>query len=260
VAGDAGELAATFSPVVRRAIARRSGAVQVTRTLHCAGAGESEVAEIVDAALDLPGDVRLAYLAGGGLVRVRLTASGPDAAAAEALLEPHALRAAQALGPRVYGRDDDTLAGVVLQRLHEAGQTVAVAESLTAGLLGAALTEPAGSSDVFRGGVQVYATDLKTTLAGVPAEVLAAHGAVSPQTAAALAAGVRERLDATWGVGLTGVAGPDGQEGHPPGTLHVGVSGPQREVVRSVRLPGDRARVRLIAVNVALEVLRRQLT
>lgn len=257
--GPPAELAATFSPVVRRAIARRSGSAQVTRTLHCAGAGESEVAEVVDAVLDLPTTVRLSYLAGGGPVRVRLTASGPDADAAGELLAPYVETAAKALGDRVFGRDDDTLAGVVLQRLREAGQTVVVAESLTAGLLGAALTEPAGSSDVFRGGVQVYATDLKGSLAGVPDAVLAEHGAVSAETAAALAAGVRDRLGGTWGVSLTGVAGPDEQEGHPPGTLHVGVCGPERQVVRSLRLPGDRSRVRGLAVNVALEVLRRQL-
>jgi len=108
--------------------------------------------------------------------------------------------------------------------------------------------------------VQVYATDLKTTLAGVPDGVLAEHGAVSPQTAQALAEGVRDRLGATYGLALTGVAGPDAQEGHPPGTLHVAVAGPYGVQVRSVRLPGDRQRVRLLAVNAGLDLLRRVLT
>jgi nicotinamide-nucleotide amidase len=254
------ELAATLSPVVLRALGKRSGAVLVTRVLRCAGAGESAVAEVVDGALDLPPSVRLAYLAGGGVVQVRLSTPAATVADGEAVLEPFLAAAEQALGSRVFGRDDDTLAGVVLQRLAGAGQTVAVAESLTAGLLGAALTEPAGSSVVFRGGLQVYATDLKARLAGVPEDLLAAHGAVSAETATALAAGVRERLDATWGVALTGVAGPDPQEGHPPGTLHVAVSGPTGDVARSLRLPGDRARVRLLAVSAALDLLRRRLS
>jgi nicotinamide-nucleotide amidase len=253
------ELAATFSPVVRQALAKRSGSVVVTRTVLCAGAGESEVAEVVDDLLDLPDEVRLAYLAGGGTVRVRLTTAAADTRTADARLAPYAAAVESALGVRVFGRDDDTLAAVVLDRLRAEGQTVAVAESLTAGLLGATLTEPPGSSDVFRGGVQVYATDLKARLAGVPDDVLARHGAVSAETAAALAAGVRSRLDATWGVALTGVAGPDAQEGHPPGTLHVAVSGPTGNAVRSLRVPGDRVRVRLLAVTAGLDLLRRQL-
>jgi len=108
--------------------------------------------------------------------------------------------------------------------------------------------------------VQVYATDLKATLAGVPADVLAQYGAVSTQTAAALAEGVRERLGATYGLALTGVAGPDRQEDQPPGTLHVAVAGPEGTVTRSARLPGDRARVRLLAVTAGLDLLRRQLS
>jgi nicotinamide-nucleotide amidase len=167
---------------------------------------------------------------------------------------------AEALGDRVFGRDDETLAEVVLRRLRDRGETVAVAESLTGGMLGAALTDPPGSSAVFRGGAQVYATDLKASLAGVPEQVLAVSGAVSAETAAALATGIRERLSATWGVGVTGVAGPDEQEGHPAGTVHVAVAGPRGATSRAVRLPGDRARVRVLAVSAALDLLRRQVS
>jgi nicotinamide-nucleotide amidase len=252
------ELAAVLSADVLADIAAGSGAVVVTRTLRCAGAGESTVAERVDPVLDLPPDVDLAYLAGGGIVRVRLTTAAATVADARTVLDPLVTRATDALGELVFGEDDDTLPDVVLRRLRARGETVAVAESLTAGLLGAALTEPAGSSAVFRGGVQVYATDLKAALAGVPDDVLAAHGAVSAQTATAMAAGVQRRLGADWGVALTGVAGPDPQEGRPPGTVHLAVHGP-RTAVRSARLPGDRARVRLLAVTAALDLLRRQL-
>ena len=253
------ELAAVMSGGVLAELAARSGSVVVTRTLHCAGVGESGVAEIVERAITVPDGVALAYLAGGALVRVRLTTAAATAEQADQVLSPLVERAAAALGDAVFGRDADSLAAVVVDRLRAAGATVAVAESLTAGLLGATLTEVAGSSAVFRGGVQVYATDLKASLAGVPEQVLAEHGAVSEQTAAALADGVRTRLDATYGVGLTGVAGPEPQEGHPVGTLHVALAGPSGVRHRSLRVPGDRQRVRLMAVTTALDLLRREL-
>ena len=252
------ELAAVFAGV-RSALAARTGAVGLTRTLHCAGLGESAVAEVVDRTITVPDGVDLAYLAGGAVVRVRLTTVAATTAQADAVLAPLVEPLAAALGDAVFGRDDDSLARVVVARLTAAGQTVAVAESLTAGLVGAALTEVAGSSAVFRGGVQVYATDLKASLAGVPQDVLDEHGAVSARTAEALAQAVRGRLGATYGLALTGVAGPDPQEGHPPGTLHVAVAGPDGTVSRSLRLPGDRARVRLLAVTAGLDLLRRQL-
>ncbi|HET6817836.1 MAG TPA: CinA family protein [Mycobacteriales bacterium] len=144
----------------------------------------------------------------------------------------------------------------VHQLLAAAGASVAVAESLTGGLLGAALTSMAGSSATFRGGVLVYATDLKETLGGVPGPLLDAEGAVSAEVAAAMAAGVRDRTGATYGVGLTGVAGPDLQEGHPAGTVFVAVAGPAGGQVRSLRLSGDRAAIRAGTVDAALEMLR----
>src|SRR4051812_20866112 len=118
-----------------------------------------------------------------------------------------------------------TSAAEVHQLLVRRDATVAVAESLTGGLLGAALTSTPGSSSTFRGGLVVYATDLKETLAGVPGPLLAAEGPVSAHVAAALAAGARDRLGATYGVGVTGVAGPDPQNGQPVGTVHVAVAG-----------------------------------
>lgn len=135
------------------------------------------------------------------------------------------------------------------------GETVAAAESLTAGLFCASLAEVPGASATLRGGVVVYATDLKTTLADVPAGLLAEHGPVSRPTAAALAEGVRLRCDATWGVGLTGVAGPDPVDGHGPGRVYVGISDGQRTDVVELDLPGDRAEVRGGAVAAAVQAL-----
>lgn len=136
------------------------------------------------------------------------------------------------------------------------GETVAVAESLTGGLTSAELTATAGASASFRGGLVVYATDLKASLADVPPELLERHGAVHPSVAAALAAGVRRRLGASWGLGLTGVAGPDPQDGQPVGTLHVGVAATDGEtVVRTMMLAGDRAAIRAAAVEAALSMV-----
>jgi nicotinamide-nucleotide amidase len=139
--------------------------------------------------------------------------------------------------------------------LRERGETVAVAESLTGGLLAAALTDTPGASATFRGGLVVYATDLKARLAGVPAPLLAAEGAVSPDVAAALAGGVRDRLTATYGVGLTGVAGPDPQDGVPVGTVYLGLATPHGGQVRKLALAGDRAAIRRGAVAAALALI-----
>jgi PncC family amidohydrolase len=157
-------------------------------------------------------------------------------------------------GPRAAPTGE--LAATAFRLLSQRAETVATAESLTAGLLGAALTTVAGSSATFRGGVIVYATDLKATLAGVPADLLDRCGPVSPEVAAALSTGVRDRLDATWGLALTGVAGPDQQDGRPVGTVFVGIAGPGGAAeARPLMLSGDRAAIREAAVDAALRVL-----
>jgi nicotinamide-nucleotide amidase len=135
------------------------------------------------------------------------------------------------------------------------GQTVATAESLTGGLVAAALTSVAGSSAVFVGGIVAYATSLKATLLGVPAGLLAEHGPVHQDVAAAMATGVRARLGADYGLATTGVAGPGPAEGKPAGTVFVAVSGPAKTVVSGLSLPGDRAAVRTASVEAVLLLL-----
>jgi len=135
------------------------------------------------------------------------------------------------------------------------GETLATAESLTGGMVGAALTDVAGVSAVYRGGVVVYATDLKAKLAGVPQELLDAVGPVHPDTAAALATGVRERLEATYGLATTGVAGPDPQAGVEAGTVYVAAAGPGSVQVRKLQLSGDRSAVRQATVEAALQLV-----
>jgi nicotinamide-nucleotide amidase len=146
-------------------------------------------------------------------------------------------------------------AAEVVGLLADRGETLAVAESLTGGLLAATIVDVPGASVAFRGGLVVYATELKATLAGVPAELLAARGPVDPEVAAALAAGARDRCGATWGLATTGVAGPEPQGGVAVGTVHVAVAGPAGATVRSLALPGDRPAIRSGAVSAALELL-----
>jgi nicotinamide-nucleotide amidase len=240
--------------VVLEELGQRSGTVLHTRTVHTSGLGEPTVAELVEQAVVVPAGIALAYLAGGGVVRVRFT--GPE----DEVLRGLADQVAAVLGDAVWGRDDDRLDEVLHRLLASRDATVAVAESLTGGLVGAELSRMAGSSATFRGSVVVYATDLKETLADVPGPLLESVGAVSAETAGALASGARERLGATYGIGVTGVAGPSEQEGQPVGTVHLAVSGPDGAVVRSRRFYGDRDRVRRLAVTGALDLLRRHLS
>jgi nicotinamide-nucleotide amidase len=150
----------------------------------------------------------------------------------------------------------DPRAVAVVRALTERGQTLATAESLTGGLIGAAITAVPGASAVYLGGLITYATDLKARLGGVPADLLAAAGPVSAQTAAAMASGAREATGADWAVAATGVAGPDPQDGHPPGEVWLGLSGPDG-IVRTVHLDltGGRAAVRAGTVVAALSQL-----
>jgi nicotinamide-nucleotide amidase len=258
------EMEAMFSASVLPELLSRAGepAVIVSRVIRTAGVWESAVAEKLGdevARLEEAGNPTIAFLAGGGQVRVRITAKAGTRSAAAQLAEPIEARVRELLGDAVYGADDDTLDGVVHDLLRARGETVAVAESLTGGMVGAALTDRAGASATFRGGVVAYATDLKAGALDVPEQLLADRGAVSPDVAAAMAAGVRRRLGATHGLALTGVAGPEESEGRPVGTVHIGLASPSGGAVRSVRVPGDRQRVRVLATVLGLDVLRRSL-
>lgn len=163
-----------------------------------------------------------------------------------------------------FRRQSPNFAVQAVQLLTEQGQTVATAESLTGGLLGAAITSVSGSSAVYRGGLVVYATDLKATLARVRTETLERHGAVSKQAAVEMAVGCAEVCGADWGLATTGVAGPDRQEGHPPGTVFLAVASFATKggqpvggniLTQQLDLKGDRAAVRNQTVFAAVELL-----
>lgn len=149
----------------------------------------------------------------------------------------------------------ELLAARCLEMLRSTGSTLATAESLTAGLIAATVAAVTGASDVLRGGLVAYATDVKTSVLGVGTDVVAKHGVVSGECASAMARGVRDLFDATWAVSATGVAGPDEQEGKPAGTVYVGVAGPGVDVARRLELSGTRAQIRLATVTAALDLL-----
>jgi nicotinamide-nucleotide amidase len=146
-------------------------------------------------------------------------------------------------------------AAAAVHRLVDRGETLATAESLTGGLVAAMIVEIPGVSAVYRGGLVVYATDLKATLAGVPEVLLAERGPVDPQVAVALAAGARDRCGADWGLATTGVAGPDPQDGKPVGLVYVAVASVSASAVRELKLGGNRADVRTESVTSVLRLL-----
>ena len=158
-------------------------------------------------------------------------------------------------GPTGVGLAGTGLAAQIVGLLTRRQQTVAVAESLTGGLLGAAITTIPGASAVFRGGVIAYATDVKAALLGVSAPLLAERGAVDPDVAGAMAAGVRERLGAAIGAATTGVAGPDAADGKPPGTVHIAVSSAGGTVVQTLALSGGRDEIRRDTVERSLRLM-----
>ena len=236
---------------------RRAGvtAVITSRVLKSWGESESRLAELladrIDA-LDRAGNPTIAFQASGieGL-KVRITAKAEDASAAGALIADEEARVRAIVGDAIFATDEQTMESVVLDLLRERGLSLAAAESLTGGLAGARLTAVPGASDVFRGAVVSYASEVKFDLLDVPVGPV-----VSTDAAKAMALGVRKRLGADVGIATTGVAGPAEQEGHPPGTVFLGLAyGDHVEALR-VRLPGDRRRVREYAVISVLNLLR----
>lgn len=244
-------------------LVRRSGttAVIASRVLRTWGTSESAIAEMVAPrldALDLPGapPATIAFLASGMEgIKVRVTAKAATHEAVVAVLDEEERQLRAILGDRVFGIDDDNMERVIARQLTAAGLTLAVAESLTGGLVASRLVSVPGASNWFRGGVVSYASQVKFDVLGVPEGPV-----VSAAAAIAMAEGVRDRLRADVGLGVTGVAGPDEQEGQPVGAVFVGIALPGRpsEAV-ALHLPGDRDRVRQYAAISLLDELRRRL-
>ena len=241
-------------------LARRAGVQSVirSRTLRTWGHSESGIAEVLAdriVELDALGNPTIAFLASGieGL-KVRVTAKADDDAAEESILEAELAVLAPILGDWTFSAEDESMETVVLGLLRERGLTLAVAESVTGGLVMARLTAAPGTSDVLKGGVVSYFSEVKYDLLDVPEGPV-----VSREAAKAMADGVRKLLEADVGLGVTGVAGPEEQEGQPVGTVFCGWAiGDDVDAVR-VQLPGDRRRVRDFATITLLDLLRRRL-
>jgi len=237
-------------------------AVIQSRVLRTWGASESALAEAVAERFDaLANDERvtIAFLASGiEGIKVRITARGDDDADAQLLLadEERTVRALieERLGDIIFGADDETMEDVVAKQLLARGLTLAVAESLTGGLIASRLVNVAGASKWFRGGVVSYASQVKFDVLGVPEGPV-----VSAEAAEAMASGVRKLLGADVGLSVTGVAGPEEQDGQVAGTVFVGIDLGDRVENVALRLPGDRPRVRAYSAISALDVLRRNL-
>lgn len=227
-------------------------------TLRTAGVWETVLATRLAPVAALEG-ISLAFLPSPSEVAVRLTAASPE------VLDKAAVMARELLGTVLYGTGGQSLASVVHELLAARGRDVAVAESLTGGLLGAELSSVPGSSETFAGGVTAYQTRLKHELLGVSADLLEARGAVDPEVAMQMAEGARERLGAFYGLGVTGVAGPASQDGKPVGTVHIGISGPEgsRAYTPYLPLPPDptqgRNDIRRMTVVQALDLLRHEI-
>lgn len=234
--------------------------VLVTQVLHVVGLTESRVDEIAAPIYRKAKGVSTTILFSLGQIELRLLASGRSTKEAQRRADRLGARLRKAIGTPVFGAGEETLELVVVRELRARGQRVALAESCTGGLVGHRITQVPGASDVLELGIVAYANWAKETLLDVPAELLARHGAVSEPVARAMAEGARRRANATWGLAVTGIAGPTGgSDAKPVGTTHVAVAGPGGATVRELRLPGPREQVKVLASQAALELLRRAL-
>ena len=228
-------------------------------TILTAGAGESTIAELIEAIEDsLPEHLSLAYLPNLGTVRLRLTTRGNDEEAMQAELEDYHQQIKAIIGDLIYGYGKEDLAAAVGRRLQVRGQTVVTAESCTGGAMAAAFTGNAGSSAYFLGGAVTYSNELKQNLLGVQARTLVQYGAVSEPTVREMAEGARERLGADYAIAASGIAGPGGgSEEKPVGTIWVAVAGPNGTQVRLLKAGKDRKRNITFTALQGLNTLRR---
>jgi len=237
-------------------VAARLGSKVAARLVKLIGIPESHADEAMRPVMDAPENagVRFGYRAHWPEIHVKWSAAGPDA-------EVHASRILESVrrvfGEAIFAEGKEELASLVVERLKARGERVALAESCTGGLLAEMVTSVPGASKVFDLGVVAYANDVKSALLGVPSEKIARHGAVSSEVACAMAEGARLRGGATYGLGITGVAGPDGGTPEKPvGTVHLAVARAGGTKASEHHFFGDRRRVRLTAAYFALNELR----
>ena len=240
-------------------LASEGAAVVRSRVLRCAGMGESALAERVDDLFSGSANPTIAFLASSGEVKVRITAKAATAEAAERLIEPVAEEIRRRLGDVVFTTDDETLEAAVVRLLTDAGATLACAESITGGGVGARITSVQGASEVFVGSAVVYRNEAKASVLGVSRETLEGPGPVSEECALEMAAGTRRVFGSDLGLSLTGAAGPESHGGAPPGVIWIALDGDEVTHARGFQVPGERDRVRRWAEQAALDLVRRHL-
>jgi nicotinamide-nucleotide amidase len=252
------ELRGLFEKEVKPRLARVGGKERLyTRDLRITGLPESEVETRVSPLYALYPDTGTTILASPPGIQLHPSVWSDDPVKAQKLLDEIVDRMALALGEHLYSTHGETLEEVVGRVLTENRATIAVAESCTGGLLAERLTNVAGSSAYFLGGVICYCNDLKTRLVDVPAPLIESKGAVSAEVARSLAEGIRKRTGATLGIGVTGIAGPSGGTPEKPvGLVHIGIADERGPRERAFRFLGDRERIRLFASQSALDMAR----
>ena len=253
------ELRAMFDQEIRPRLTRLGHDERLfTRDLRITGLPESEVEQRVSPLYALYPDTETTILASPPGIQLHPRVWSRDPAQANQILDEMVKRMALALGEHLYSTEGETMEEVVARALTENRATIAVAESCTGGLLAERLTNIPGSSVYFLGGVVCYSNELKSAMVDVPAELIEAKGAVSPEVALALAEGIRKRTGATIGVGVTGIAGPGGGTPEKPvGLVHIGIADERGPRERRFQFPGDRERIRMHASQTALDSVRR---
>ena len=238
-----------------------SGQTIHSRYVHIFGMGESQVESLLHDLMEQSSNPTVAPYAKEGEVMLRITAAASSQAEAETMIEPVAAQIRTVLGPLIYTEEYDSLEQTCLNLLRQADKTLATAESCTGGYIAKRMTDLPGSSAVFVGGVVAYTVPVKEQLLGVPAGLIERCGVVSVEVAAAMAEGVRARLGSSFGIGVTGLAGPDGDgSNRPVGLVYVALSNGANTWVRAIQQTGERERVRYIAGHHAFDMLRRALT
>jgi len=255
------EMKALFESEVRERLrAKIPVAHLATRVLKIAMLGESHVDARIAPIYKKHPEVETTILAGPGEIQVHFIASAESIDVAQERVDKVAGEVEDELDDAVFSRDGESLEQIVGYWMQMRNSTLAVAESCTGGLLAERITSVSGSSRYFLGGAIVYSNQLKTELAGVPESMIQRHGAVSREVAAALAEGIRYRCEATHGIGITGVAGPQGGTPEKPvGLVFIGLASDAGTEVVQRNFAGDRRRVRSFATTMALDMLRRKL-
>lgn len=256
------EMRPMFEKTVAPVLKHRAGDMYILRRkLSIFGLTESRTDELAAPIYTKYQNPSTTILFKDGQIELHLTAQSKSEAEGNRLLDELAGKLDEALGEYIFSRRDETLEQVVGDWLRLNGYSLATAESCTGGLLAGRITEVPGSSDYFVEGVVTYSNEAKIKRLGVPVELIAEHGAVSEEVACAMATGVRQLARSTFGIGITGIAGPGGgTEEKPVGLVYIALADEQTVFARKLIFPGDRQFIRTLSVNAALDLLRRRIS